>query len=135
MKKEIIDTKAAPPARPGRAQAVRYGNLLFLSGQVARDAQDRWVTGDIQTQTRQVIENLKTVLEAGGSSLANVLKMTIFLRHVNDYEAVNQVFYEYFLDHPLARTCVQAGALAAPGDIEIEVIAAVPGDQEAARMG
>lgn len=126
MKKEIIQTDAAPPPRPGRAQAVRYGNLLFLSGQVARDTKDRWITGDIQTQTRQVIENLKTVLEAGGSSLDGVLKMTIFLRRVTDYEAVNQVFYEYFLDRPVARTCVQAGELAAPGDIEIEVIAAVP---------
>lgn len=126
MTKEIINTAAAPPARPGRAQAVRYGNLLFLSGQVPRDAQDRWVTGDIQTQTRQVFENLKTVLEAGGSSLANVLKMTIFLRRVSDYEAVNQVFYEYFLHDPVARTCVQAGELSAPGDVEIEVIAAVP---------
>ena len=126
MRKEIIHTDAAPPPRPGRAQAVRYGNLLFLSGQVPRDSQDRWVTGDIQQQTRQVIENIKTVLEAGGSSLANVLKMTIFLRRVADYEAVNQVFYEYFLEHPLARTCVQAGELAAPVDLEIEVIAAVP---------
>lgn len=129
MKKEIIKTDTAPPPRPGRAQAVRYGNLLFLSGQVPRDVQDRWITGDIQIQTRQVIENLKSVLEAGGSSLDHVLKMTIFLRRVTDYEAVNQVFYEYFLDRPLARTCVQAGALAAPGDIEIEVIAAVPENQ------
>ena len=126
MKKEVILTDAAPPPRPGRTQAIRYGNLVFLSGQVPRDAHDHYITGDIQVQTRQVFENLKAVLEAAGSSLDHLLKMSIFLRRISDYDAINQVFYEYVRDSPVARTCVQAGELRSPGDIEIDVIAAVP---------
>src|SRR5688572_11474641 len=127
MHKEVIAPPNAPPARPGRAPAIRYGNLLFLSGQVPRDAQDNRVTGDITVQARQVFENLKVVLEAGGSSMEHVLKMTIYLRRIkDDYAALNDVFYEYFLDQSLARTCIQAGDFAGPGDIEIDLIAAVP---------
>ena len=84
MKKEVIVVPQAPPARRGRASAVRWGNLLFLSGQVPRDAQDRRVSGDIQAQARQVFENLKTILEASGSSTEHVLQMTIYLRRIKD---------------------------------------------------
>ena len=126
MRKEVIHTEEAPPIRQGRAQAIRYGNLVFLSGQVPRDVHDHYVTGDVQSQARQVFENLKAVLEAAGSSLDHVLKMQIFLRRISDYDAVNEVFYEYIRESPVARTCVQAGELRSPGDLEIDVIAAVP---------
>jgi 2-iminobutanoate/2-iminopropanoate deaminase len=123
--KEVIHTDKAPPIRQGRAQAIRYGDLVFLSGQVPRDANDHYETGDIQSQARLVFQNLKAVLEAAGSSFDDVLKMQIFLRRIKDYEAVNQVFHEYVRDVPLARTCVQAGELRSPGDLEIDCIAAV----------
>jgi 2-iminobutanoate/2-iminopropanoate deaminase len=124
MQKEIIDTDKAPAAVGPYSQAIRVGDLVYTAGQVPLDpATGKLVDGDIQAQTRQVIQNLKAVLEAAGSSLNNVVKTTVFLQDMNDYAAVNEVYASFFADGAPARSAVQVAALPLGSRIEIEVVA------------
>ncbi len=107
LKMEAIDTKKAP--RPGGhySQAIRAGELVFAAGQVARDpASGELIHGNIEAQTRQVLRNLREVLEAAGSSLGRIVKTTVFLRHWRDWKRFNKVYTEFFPGTPPARTTV-----------------------------
>ncbi|HHW55242.1 MAG: RidA family protein [bacterium] len=124
MKKEAINTQRAPAPVGPYSQAVRAGNLLFLSGQIALDpATGQLVDGDVREHTKRIMENLKAVLEGAGATLDHVVKTTIFLTDMGDFAAVNEVYGSYFAAVPPARSCVQVAALPKGVPIEIEMIA------------
>lgn len=118
--KEIVATAGAPQAIGPYSQAVRLGNLLFVSGQLALDpATGQPVAGGIEEQTRQVMENLKAVVEAAGFRLADALQATCFLSDLEDFAAFNRVYASYFEADPPARVTVQAARL--PRGMKVEV--------------
>jgi 2-iminobutanoate/2-iminopropanoate deaminase len=122
VKKETIATEHAP--RPGGAysQGIRWGDLIFTAGQVAVDpATGKPVEGGLREQARQVLQNVKAVLEAGGSSLDAVVKTTCFLADLADFAAFNEVYREFFPSDPPARSTVGA-ALISPWMVEVEAI-------------
>lgn len=126
MKKKIIHTEHAPAAVGPYSQAVRVGSLVYTAGQIALDpATGKMVEGDVQAQTQQVLTNLKAVLEAAGSSLKNVVKTTVFLQDMGDFQAMNGVYAEFFTKNPPARSAVQAAALPLGAQVEIEAVALV----------
>jgi len=121
-----IQTDSAPAAIGPYSQAIRYGNLLFTSGQIPLDPQSGEIVGDdISSQARQVLENLSAVLEAGGAGLEQVVKTTCFLDNMDDFAAFNEVYQRYFKDRPPARSCVAVDRLPKNVLVEIEAIAAV----------
>ncbi|HEX9764081.1 MAG: RidA family protein [Candidatus Acidiferrales bacterium] len=122
--KQMIATPKAPGAIGPYSQAVKANGMLFLSGQIALDpASGQVVAGDVRAQTERVLENLKAVLEAGGSSLGQVLKTTVFLADMADFAAMNEVYGRYFAQEPPARSTVQAAGLPRAVKVEIDVIA------------
>lgn len=130
MSKQSIATNNAPAAIGPYSQAVRTGNLIFTAGQVGVDpTTQQVVTGGITEQTRRVFENLKAILEEGGTSLSNVVKATVFLKNMNDFAAMNAVYGSYFAnqeDAPLpARSTVEVARLPKDVLVEIEVVAEV----------
>jgi 2-iminobutanoate/2-iminopropanoate deaminase len=124
---EAISTKSAPAAIGPYSQAIRIGNFLYTSGQVALDpGSGALVSGGIAEQTARVIENLKAVLSAAGASLAQVIKTTVFLKNMGDFAAMNEVYGRYFADDgvtPPARSTVEVARLPKDALVEIEVIA------------
>jgi 2-iminobutanoate/2-iminopropanoate deaminase len=129
MSSSRITTDGAPAAIGPYAQGVRAGNLIFTAGQIALDpSSGQAVAGGIKEQTMRVLENLKAILEAGGSSLGQVVKTTVFLKNFNDFAAMNEVYASYFgADSDLlpARTTVEVARLPRDLLVEIEVIAEV----------
>ncbi|HHT9125578.1 MAG TPA: RidA family protein [Candidatus Brocadiia bacterium] len=126
MQKEVISTNKAPAAIGPYSQGIRAGSFIFASGQIPIDpASGELVCGHIKEQTRQVLENLKNILEAGGSSLEKVVKTTIFLTNMDNYKDVNEVYAEFFGKVKPARATVEAARLPKDVDIEIEAIATV----------
>lgn len=123
--RSIVNTDKAPSAVGPYSQAVRVGDLLFTAGQIPLRPDGTLVDGDVRSQTRQVMENLSQVLQAGGSSLERVVKCTCFLADMNDFAAVNEVYGSYFGDEPPARSAVQVARLPKDVGIEIEAIAAL----------
>ena len=124
MQRKVIHTDRVPPARVPLSQGIRMGEWIFASGQLGMSpASGRLVEGGIVPETRQVCENLKAVLEAGGSSLDKVAKVTIYLADLGELMAMNQVFSEYFPHDPPARTTFQAAGLVGGARVEIEAIA------------
>lgn len=124
--KQIVRTEKAPKPIGPYSQAVRAGNLLFVAGQGAADPRTGEIQrASIQTETRQVLENLKAILEAAGASLSEVVKTTCYLADINDFQAFNAVYAEYFTAEPPARTTIQAGKLPLNLRVEIEAIAIV----------
>lgn len=122
----IIATDKAPAAIGPYSQGTicTRSGLLFTAGQIPLDpATGHLVEGDIEIQTRRVMNNLKAVLEAGGSSLTRVLKVTIFLKDMNDYPEVNRVYGEYFPENPPARSAVEVARLPKDVRVEIEAVA------------
>lgn len=118
--KEVVTTTNAPQAIGPYSQGIRAGSLIFVSGQIPiNPATGKVVEGDIRIQTRQVIENLKVVVEAAGSSLEKVVKTTIFLASIEDYSAVNDVYAEFFKDSRPARSTIEASRL--PKDVRVEI--------------
>jgi 2-iminobutanoate/2-iminopropanoate deaminase len=128
--KQAVATAAAPAAIGPYSQAVRVGGLLFTSGQVGFEpATGLLVEGGIEAQTRRVLENLKAVLEAGGTSLDRVVKTLVFLKSMGDFAAMNAVYAEYLAPAggvAPARSTVEAARLPKDALVEIEVIALVP---------
>ena len=125
MKKQVI--KVPMWTSPLVNHAVRVGDLVFTAGQVGIDPQTgEAVGGDIQVQTRRTLENLKLILEAASTSLDNTVKVTVYLRNWDDFDAFNEVYRTYFPSDPPGRTTTQAGRLGAEYLIEIEVVAVVP---------
>jgi 2-iminobutanoate/2-iminopropanoate deaminase len=126
-RKQAVSTKAAPAAIGPYSQAVRIGGFLYTSGQVALDpASGVLVTGGLAEQTVRVIENLKAVLAAGGASLAQVVKTTVFLKNIGDFATMNEVYGRYFAAEDViapARSTVEVARLPKDALVEIEVIA------------
>jgi 2-iminobutanoate/2-iminopropanoate deaminase len=127
MTRHAIATDRAPAAIGPYSQAVRHGGLVFCSGQIPLDPEGNLVGGDdVAAQTEQVMKNLGAVLEAAGSSFAQVLKATIFLTDLGDFGTVNAVYAKAFEgSEPPARACVEVSALPKGVKVEIEAIAAV----------
>jgi len=122
--RKAISSDGAPKAIGPYSQAVRAGQLLFLSGQVPLDpATGQLVGGDIAAQTRRVMDNLGAVLNAAGLSFANVVRTTIFLADINDFAAVNDVYGGYFSAPAPARATVQVARLPKDARVEIDAIA------------
>ncbi len=124
MERRVVHTDKVPPARVPLSQAIRAGDWVFASGQLGIDpGTGRLAAGGINAETRQVCENLRAVLEAAGSSLAKVVKVTIYLADLGELMAMNEVFSGYFPVDPPARTTFQAAGLVAGARVEIEAIA------------
>src|SRR6266568_9284429 len=122
--KKIISTSDAPAAIGPYSQAVRSGNLLFCSGQIPLDPKSgQIVTGDIAPQTRRVLDNIAALLKAEALTFDNVVKTTIFLTDLGDFQTVNEIYGSYFKQNPPARSTVQVSALPKNANVEIEVIA------------
>lgn len=123
VRKECVFAEKAP--EPGHySHAVRYGKLLFLSGQVAEDPlTGELVTGSIAAQTRRILENIKIVLEAAGSSLDKVLKVTVYLTDIGQKPEMNEVYKKFFPENPPARVAVAVKALDGGLDVEMDAIA------------
>jgi 2-iminobutanoate/2-iminopropanoate deaminase len=120
--REIIATENAPAAIGPYSQAVRYGNLLFISGQISLDpGTGEIIAGDIEAQTSRVLENLKAIVEAGGMELGHVLKCTCFLKNMEDFAKFNAVYNAYFAEVLPARETVEVSRL--PKDVLVEISA------------
>ena len=126
MTRRVIRTDKAPAPFQGApySQAIAHGGLVFVSGQVGVDPGGNMVEGGIAEQTEQVMKNLSAILEAAGTSLQNVLKATIFLADLGDFQAMNEVYARHMGDEPPARATFQVAALPAGAVVEIEMIAA-----------
>jgi 2-iminobutanoate/2-iminopropanoate deaminase len=125
-KRTIISTKQAPAAVGPYSQAVKIGDLVFTAGQIPLVPETgKLVEGGIEAQTTQVMENLSAVLTAAGSSLAQVVKTTIFVTSLSDFAAINAVYGSYFQADPPARSTVQVAGLPLGANVEIEVVAVV----------
>ena len=126
MSKQILATDKAPAAVGPYSQGVRVGDLVFTAGQLGIVPGTKEFAGpDIEAQTRQALENLRAVLEAGGSCLENVVKTTVFLQDIGEFTRMNAVYAEFFPQGPPARSAVQVAALPLGGRVEIEALAEV----------
>ena len=122
--KVVIHADKAPKAVGPYSAGMQLGSLVFTSGQIALDPQTgNLVAGGIEAETRQVMTNIKNILEAAGSDMSKVVKTTVFLRDMNDFGRMNPVYGEFFTENPPARTTVQAAALPRGGAVEIDAIA------------
>ena len=121
---EKIHTSNAPEAIGPYSQAIKVGNMIFTSGQIALTPNGEFLDADIKTQTKQVCENLKAVLNAAGADIKDVVKTTIFLSDINDFNAVNEVYGKYF-SHKPARSTVAVKELPKGAKVEIECIAVI----------
>ena len=123
--KKPISTNEAPAAIGPYSQGIRSGRFLFCSGQIPLDPKSgEIVSGDITTQTRRVMDNIAGLLRTEGLTLDHVVKTTIFLTNLGDFQMVNEIYGSYFKQHPPARSTVQVSALPKGANVEIEVIAA-----------
>lgn len=123
MTKKTFHTDKAPAALGPYSQAVSAGNLLFISGQLPLDATTgKFVEGDIGDRTHMILKNMKAIAEAAGATLDAIVKTTIFLTDLNDFQTVNAAYGEYFPANPPARSTVQVAALPLGSNIEIEAI-------------
>lgn len=123
MSKSILFTEKAPAAIGPYSQGNKIGQLIFTSGQLPLNPETGELYDEIKRATKQSLENLKAVIEAGGSSLDKVVKVVIFLKDMEDFAEVNEVYSEYFKENPPARSCVQVAKLPKDALIEIEAIA------------
>ncbi len=126
MERELIATDGAPAAIGPYSQAVRCGELVFCSGQIALDpATQELIAGGVEQQTQRVLDNLAAVLEAAGSSLAAALKCTVYLTDMGDFQAMNEVYAACFEGAAPARATVEVSRLPKDVRVEIDIIAAV----------
>ena len=124
--KEIISTPNAPAAIGPYSQAVKAGNLLFISGQIPLDPTTGTVVeGDVPVQATRVLENVKAILTEAGATFDNVVKTTVFLKDMNDFAAMNAVYGQYYAENCPARSAVEVGRLPKDVLVEIETIAYV----------
>lgn len=119
MDRKVIATDAAPKAIGPYSQAIRAGGVVYCSGQIPLKPDGTAVGGDVAAQTRQVLDNLKAVLEAAGSSLAAVVKTTVFMADLSEFAAMNEVYGSFFGAAPPARATVQVARL--PRDVKVEI--------------
>ncbi len=128
MKKQCVFAAGAPPALGPYSHAVAAGNLLFLSGQGPMKTDGSGVLrGTLEEETRLTFSNIQAVLKAADLGLEDVVKVTVFLKDMDQFGAFNQIYKEYFPENCPARTCIQAGRLPLDIQVEIEVVALIPG--------
>jgi 2-iminobutanoate/2-iminopropanoate deaminase len=120
-----VETNKAPQAIGPYSQGIIVNNMFYSSGQIPLTPEGEMVQGDIKAQTHQVFQNLKAVLEAAGASLDTVVKTTVFLKNMDDFAAMNEVYSQYFPNHKPARSCVEVARLPKDALVEIEVVALV----------
>ena len=127
MNKQVISTSLAPSAIGPYSQAVRAGNLLFVSGQIPIDPATGKIIDDttIQAQTRRVLQNLTAIVAAAGASVDSIVKTTVYLRDMNEFADMNSVYGEFFRVRPPARATVEAARLPRDVSIEIDCIAII----------
>lgn len=122
---KVVHTNEAPEAIGPYSQGMIVGNLFFSSGQIPLTPAGELVTGGVEEQTHQVFANVKAVLEEAGSSLEKVVKATVFIKDMNDFPRINEVYGSYFREHKPARSCVEVARLPKDVLIEVEVIATI----------
>lgn len=126
MALEILQTENAPAAVGPYSQGVKAGNIVFSSGQLHINPETgKLVEGDIKDITKQCLENVKAVLAAGGATLEDVVKVTVFVTDIGQFSEINSVYAEYFSDHKPARSLFEVAKLPAGGQVEIEAIAVI----------
>lgn len=125
MQKEIISTAKAPAAIGPYSQGVKIGDLIFTSGQLPVNSETGEMPSDIKEATKQSLENVKAILEEAGSSLDKVIKVVVFIKDMNDFAKVNEVYGTYFTENPPARSCIEVARLPKDASIEIEAVATV----------
>lgn len=121
--KEIISTQKAPGAIGPYSQAVKVGDLVFTSGQIPLNPETSMMAETIEEQTKQALENVKAILEASGTSMQNVIKTTVFLKDLRDFEKMNEIYATYFEGDKPARSAIEISKLPKDAKIEIEAIA------------
>ena len=127
MSRSIVNTSKAPAPVGPYSQAVRCGNLLFVSGQISLDPESgELVLNSFAEQCHRVLLNLKIILEAGGSALGNVLKVTIYMQNLAQFNELNEIYSEYFDASKPARACVEVSALPKGVAVEMDAIAEIP---------
>lgn len=125
--RDVIATENAPRAIGPYSQAIRANGFVFLSGQVAINPATGYVVeGGVTHQTERILENLKAVLEAAGSSLDRVVKTTVYLKSINDFGKMNEIYVRYFAKDPPARSTVEVARLPRDVAVEIDLIATAP---------
>jgi 2-iminobutanoate/2-iminopropanoate deaminase len=123
----VVKSDKAPKAIGPYSVGVQGGHLVFTAGQIGFDpASGVIVEGGIQAETRQALTNVKSILEAAGTGMENAVKVTVFLRDINDFTAMNSVYAEFFTENPPARSALQVAALPRGAAVEIEAVAVVP---------
>jgi 2-iminobutanoate/2-iminopropanoate deaminase len=126
MAKEVISAGAAPAAIGPYSQAIKVGNLIFVSGQIPIDpATGAVVDGDIRDQTLRVLQNLSAIVEGAGTNLEKAVKTTVYLRDMGDFAAMNEVYAKFFGEKPPARATIQAARLPREVAVEIDLIAEI----------
>jgi 2-iminobutanoate/2-iminopropanoate deaminase len=126
--RKVISTERAPAAVGPYSQAIVAGGFVWASGQIALDpSSGKMVQGEIEDETRQVMANLRAVLDAAGSSLERVVRATVYLADLNDFDRVNAVYADSFGEQPPARVCIEACGLPKGARVEIDAIAEVDG--------
>jgi len=127
MTKQIVHTDRAPAAVGPYSQAIIANGFVFTAGQIALiPAEGKLLDGDVQAQTRQVMQNLQAVLEAAGTSLDSVVKATVYLANIGDFAAVNEVYGEFFPQNPPARSAFEVANLPLGALVEVEAVALLP---------
>jgi len=125
VNKKIISTEKAPGAIGPYSQGITAGGFLFTSGQLPINPKTGEVSSSIEEQTRQVLDNIKAIVEAAGISLENVIKTTVYIQHMSDFDAVNKIYSTYFPNNPPARACVEVSKIAKNALVEIEAVAVI----------
>ena len=124
MGKEIISTEKAPSAIGPYSQAVRADQWLYISGQIPIDpATGEMVKGGIVEETHRVLKNAKAILEASGASMSDVVKVTIYVANLKDFSVINEIYGQYFISNPPARSCVEVSGLPKGASLEMEMVA------------
>lgn len=122
---KVINTEKAPEALGPYSHATEINGLVFTSGQIPLNLEGQIVSDDVKEQTKQVLENLKVVLDQAGSDLDSVIKATIFIADMNEFQNINEIYGKYFSNHQPAISCVEVARLPKDVKVEIELIAKV----------
>ncbi len=124
--RKVISTDKAPAAIGPYSQAINFGPLVFVSGQIPVDPVSGTIPENVQDQTHQALKNVRAILQAAGGDLNNVVKTTVFIKDMNDFAKINEVYAQYFTEEPPARACVEVARLPKDVLVEIEAIAVIP---------
>lgn len=123
MSLNYISTEKAPGAVGPYSQGITFGDFVYTSGQLPIDPTTGVLVSDIQEATKVALNNVKAILEAGGAGLNTVIKVTVFVKNMDDFSKINEIYSTYFTDHKPARSLVEVARLPKDGVIEIEAIA------------